>query len=151
MLKQIWRSGLIRRATLFLAVSIAVLTPLCWYLRIKSQRDLVAYIGMATGCHRVWFDLTIGRVYEDQSVEDAIAATKPIFVSRHGRYVELGYQRGLSFTGISIIAKDGKLISAQAGSCTWDHNFFGDMSQQDWREISESLASNERTLEIDGR
>ena len=45
-----------------------------------------------------------------------------------GRYGVYGFQKGLpgglAFTSLSVITRDGKLLSAGAGSCTWQFAFF---------------------------
>ena len=68
----------------------------------------------------------------------------PPRVERHGRYVQINYQNslesirstgGLNLTGITIIAKDDKLIFAKAWSCTWSHTFFNQMSRRNGGQV----------------
>lgn len=122
----------------------------CNYFRIRSTRDLAAYVGMSHECHPVWKELAFHRVRLGQPVEDVIAHTKPISIDRHGRFIELGYQEGFSFTGLQIIAMDGKLVRACAGSCTWDYTFFDAMNETDWTTYSSSREHNLRTVEYMG-
>ena len=112
MWKRIWAHGAVRKATYTIGVCVVAFVSLCWFFRIKSERDIMAYIGMAGECHPVWRDLAFGRVYEGQPVEETITITNPMFIIRHGRYVRLSYQEPFSFTGIEIVARDGRVISA---------------------------------------
>jgi hypothetical protein len=118
---------------------------------ITNARDLKAYFGMAVECHPVWKDLALQRIREGQPVDEVIAATKPVYVVRHGRFVELGYQEPLSFTAVQIIAMDGGLVRACTASCTWDYIFFDSMADGETQEMSDSFEANERTLEYNGR
>lgn len=122
-----------------------------WYFGIDSTRDLRAYAGMALECHPVWQDLALKRIREGQSVDDVIAKTKPVYVVRHGRFVELAYQEPLSFTVVQLIAIDGKLVRACTGSCTWGYTFFDSMTNVDAQEMWGSFDSDERTLIYHGQ
>jgi len=121
-----------------------------WYFGINTHRDLEAYVGMSLECHPVWWDLALHRIYKGQSVDAVIKQSKPAFVVRHGRFVELRYQEPFSYTGVQIVAMDGALTRAWAGSCTWDFKFFDSMSDIDIKEMSESFDKNARTVEYNG-
>jgi hypothetical protein len=63
-------------------------------------------------------------------------------VERFENVVILTYYRpttgkGLPFTGISIVARDGRLVSGQAWSCTWQRTFFEEWPREEqeafWR------------------
>jgi hypothetical protein len=44
-----------------------------------------------------------------------------------GRYAVYSYYRspeGIQFTGLAVVTRDGKLLSAESGSCTWQFSFF---------------------------
>jgi hypothetical protein len=91
---------------------------------------------MSRECHPVWKDLHWGHVHAGQDVDDVIAATKPARVEGYGDFVQLNYQEGLCFTGVTITAKNGRLASAAAWSCTWDRVFFDEMTQDDRQAFS---------------
>ena len=150
MLSRIWKQRFVRKAV-YATVTLAVLSSmLCWYFGISSTRDLKAYAGMALECHPVWRDLALHRIREGQSVDDVIAKTKPVYVVRHGRFDELGYQEPLSFTVVQLIAIDGRLARACTGSCTWDYTFFDSMTDAQTQEMSDSFDNHERTLVYNG-
>ncbi len=116
-LNRLWKRRVVRKIV-YATTTFAVLSStLCWYFGINSTSDLKAYVGMALECHPVWKDLALHHIREGRSVDDVIAATKPVYVVRHGRFIELGYQEPLSFTAVQMIAIDGKLVRAGAGSC----------------------------------
>jgi len=80
---------------------------------------------MSTECDSIWLDLAIRRVGEGDPVEDLTNIKAPERVENIGPYQQLSYHPdGLCFTGITIMAKDGKLLLAHAWSCTWQHAFF---------------------------
>ncbi len=135
-------------AAVILAISLSLV---CWYFGISSGRDFKAYIGMARTCHPVWQELALHRIYEGQLVDDVIKHTTPMLVVRHGRFVELTYQEPLSFAGVQIVAMDGRVTGAWTWSCTWDYTFFDSMTDGQHLEMSNSLATNERTLVFNGR
>jgi hypothetical protein len=133
-------------------ILLAVLAvAICSFFGIKRARDLKAYAGMALECHPVWQDLAVGRVYKGQQVNEVIETTQPVYVIRHGRFVEIGYQEPFAFTVIQIVAMDGKVVQACAASCTWDYLFFDSMSDDEQLEMSDSFDTNERTMEYNGR
>jgi hypothetical protein len=127
-----------------------MLSLVCWYFGVRSGSDFKAYIGMALECHAVWKDLAFQRIYEGQPVDDVIKQTNPVFVVRHGRFVELTYQEPLSFTGVQVVAMDGRLTRACTWSCTWDYTFFDSMTDGDVKEMSDSFNTNERTYTYNG-
>jgi hypothetical protein len=112
-----------------------------WHFHIWSWRDYEIYHAMSVECHPVWRDLHWGRVTLGQDVEEAIGATKPLRVERYGKFVSLGYEggRGLPFTRVGIIAKDGKLAYGFAGSCAWNRTFFSQMTKGDWEAYTEAM------------
>ena len=90
---------------------------------------------MSRECHPVWKELHAGRLYQGQPVEEVIVKTHPIRVERHAEFVCLDYQKGqqgLCLTGVTIFAKDGRLLSGQAWSCTWTWTFFDGMTNNDY-------------------
>jgi hypothetical protein len=133
-MRRLWSQRWFRiTACVFLVVSV-VLGLFCRYFGIRSHNDVIAYYGMSQECPPVWKDLALRRVSAGQSVEEAIQATSPLLVERHGSYVTLTYQHGLSFSGIMIVARNGRLRAAEAMGCTWQHKFFDEWSEADWND-----------------
>jgi hypothetical protein len=115
-----------------LALALLVALIFCaWYFRVWSWRDLQVFQMMSRECHPVWRDLHWGRIYAGQDVEDVITSTNPVRVERYGEFVQLNYQRGLCFTGVTITARNGRLAGATAWSCTWDRVFFDQLATVD--------------------
>jgi hypothetical protein len=100
----------------------------CWHFGVWSVRDWVAYQEMSR--YPVFRDLHAGRIRQGQPVEEVIAQTHPVRVERFDNFVVLEYQGGdgFCFAGVTVVARDGRLVSAQAWSCTWQRTFFADWS-----------------------
>ncbi len=131
-MKRLFTKRLVRNASLiFLVLALSVLATAQYY-RIWSFRDYHFYIGMHRECHPVCQDLYHQRINPGDDVEEVIASTNPVRVERFENYIRLNYQEGLCFSGVTITAKDGKLVGAAAWSCTWDRTFFDALSQQEW-------------------
>jgi len=124
---------------LFATASVLVVLGSAWYFRIWSWRDLVVFQQMSRECHPVWKDLHWARVHAGQDVEEVIAHTGPVSVTRFDRYVELRYQSGLSFTGVRMVARDGQLVDAVAWSCTWHKTFFDELTPSEWEALSRAF------------
>lgn len=115
-----------------LVLIVLVALAVCAFeFRIYSWRDLQIYRMMSHECHPVWRDLHWGRIHSGHDVEEVIAATKPVRVERYGEFVKLSYQEGLCFTGVTIGAKNGRVASAAAWSCTWNRVFFNELTDED--------------------
>ena len=124
------------------AVLLIALLSCAWYFQVWSWHDFKVYQAMSRECHPVWRDLQWGRVHAGQNVEDVIAATKPVRVERYGEFVRLDYQEGLCFTGVAITAKNDRLASAAAWSCTWNRTFFDELTEQDWQAFSNAYEAH---------
>lgn len=131
-LSQRWFKRLAGLVVTLLAVTLACAS----YFRVWGWRDMMAYQGMSRECHPVWRELHWDRIRAGQDVEQVIAETQPARVERYGEFVQLSYQQGLSFTGVTITAKNGRLASAGAWSCTWNRVFFDELSRDDWKAYS---------------
>jgi hypothetical protein len=131
MFKRVWKHRLMQRTAYAIVVVAVSFFSFCWFVKIESITHPRTFIGIARSCHPVWKDLACGRIYEGQPVDEVIAKTKPAHVDRRGVFVSLDYHEPWSLTVMRVIAKNGKLVSAHAGSCTWDHTFFDSMSEQD--------------------
>jgi hypothetical protein len=101
---------------------------------------------MSQECHPVWRELHWGRIYAGQNVEEVIAATKPVSTERYGEFVQLNYQDGLCFSGVVITAKNGRVASATASSCTWSRDFFNQLTLDDWQAYSAAYDAHWRPV-----
>jgi len=118
------RSSLIYLVTLT-ALMTAGLLAFCWHHGVWSWRDWEIYRCMEHECHPVWRDLHAGRIRVGDDVDQVIERTNPAWVEEFENVKILCYKgRGLAFTGVTITAKDGRLMSAMAWSCTWERRFF---------------------------
>src|SRR6185295_5726500 len=113
------------------ALFLGILISACVYFRVAYPKDVVAYIGMAQECHPIWKKLALRQINAGDSAADFLADNSPTSRVEFGRYCVYRFAPGeekgyLSFTGLSVIARDGKLIHAGAGSCCWDFTFFDD-------------------------
>ena len=116
------------------------------YLRIWSWHDLQVYRMMSHECHPVWKDLHRGRVHAGQNVEAVIADTRPVRVERYGQFVRLSYQERLSFSGVAITAKDGRLVHAVAWSCTWQREYFDELTEDEWQAHSNAYEAYRQAI-----
>ncbi|MGL4549798.1 MAG: hypothetical protein ACRC33_01315 [Gemmataceae bacterium] len=101
-------------------------------------------------------ELSSGRVHAGQDVERVIESTNPPRVERYGGFVRLNYQPGLSFTGVTVTAKNGRLASAVAWSCAWDRVFFDELNADDWEAYSDAYDAHwqpirKKRAEAEGR
>jgi hypothetical protein len=117
----------------------------CWYYGVWSVRDWHALREMPQACHPVWRDLYAGRIRSGDEIEPVITRTSPPQVDRFGRWVQLGYYPGPgSMTRVIVVARDGKLVSASAWSCTWHYVFFDTLTDQERRHLGQALTANIR-------
>jgi hypothetical protein len=133
---------LLRILVALLLAGLMCLLLVCWSTGIWSYRQLEVYQAMSRECHPVWHDLWNGRIREGDDIERVIERTTPRLVERHGPFVDAVYQVG--FTGLSITAIDGRVVSASSASCTWSWVFFDGMSD---RERADWAASTSVHLE----
>lgn len=108
-------------------VGVAVLAS-CAFFRIWRPRDVEAYLGMASECHPVWRQFAFRHFGAGDSARDLLQRYPPSRREEFGRYGVYWYyhgdSNGIPFTGLSVVTRDGKLLSAGAGSCTWQFSFF---------------------------
>ena len=91
---------------------------------------------MDAECHPVWRDFYYSRIKAGDELDAVTARTRPSVVKREGESVLLEYyqeyQKGYAyFTGIMAEARDGRLVSAYAYSCTWTRQFFDETGQEE--------------------
>jgi hypothetical protein len=107
----------------------------CWHHRIWSYKDYLIYSEIRR--YPVGDDLWLGRVRAGQDLEELTARHPPHRVEQMGPFTVLTYYsvwplppKSLPFEALEIVAKDGRLVSAGAASCTWQKEFFA-MSPDD--------------------
>ena len=133
-----------------IVVGILALLAFCLTHRVWSVGEWRVYQAMEKECHPVWRDYHFGRIRAGDPVDDVIAQTAPGTVKRQGRWVILGYPkdpdvRGISFTGLTAVAYDGRMVCALGASCTWVRLFFDEMTDEQSREFfGRSKADPER-------
>ena len=132
-------------------VMVALAVVAVWYFRIHGFRSVLAYREMDKECHRIWKDLALRKVYAGEDLDEFLASNTPSTIRRHDNYGTMRFYQnynpgsgGLYFTGITVIAGDNRLVWAVAASCTWQHTFFNELSQEDayyesYRTYVESL------------
>ena len=124
------------RWAVYLSVPVVPIVILGIYCGPHWYRDAWIRNEMSKECHPVWRDLENGRVGAGQSVDEVIQKTSPTRILRYGAYTQLTYHQPpvnpdlLYMTSVTILAKDGRLVHAGAGSCTWHRIFFDKMSPQ---------------------
>jgi hypothetical protein len=136
-MRQLWKRWWFWLTGAVVAGCLTVLT-LCWSYRVWSFEGWRVYHAMAAECHPAWRDFHYGRVRAGDPVEEVIARTHPVSVTRRGRWVGLSYQdnrRGLCFGGMNAMAYDGRMVCAYAWSCTWLRLFFDELSDDQYREL----------------
>jgi hypothetical protein len=132
------RSFRIHAAVLAAAV---VLTLVCWHWGIWSYRDFLAYQEVCR-CP-VGEDLWHGRIRPGQDLGTFDAEHPPHRTRRFGPFVMLTYYAvwpsdGLQMEGLTVTAKDGRLVHAEAAGCTWGRVFFA-MSPADRVEFGRAF------------
>lgn len=121
------------------------------HYRIWSWNDWRTFREMSRECHPVWRDLYFGRIAAGQDVRELLASTKPEHVEHYGPYVALNFHPSFSYTGLTVVARDQKLVSASARSCTWHRTFFDVMTPQDrdeYRRLYRESHAEETKLAI---
>ena len=121
--KKIW---LVLAGSVLLLIGFAV--GLCAFLRIHRVADIDAYAGMAAECHPIWKEFAFRRFGFGDSAVDMLRRFPPTRREEFGRYgiysFTMGTSNELDWTVLTVVAREGKLIAAGAGSCTWQFPFF---------------------------
>ncbi|WP_437227046.1 hypothetical protein SH661x_000146 [Planctomicrobium sp. SH661] len=117
-----------RRLIIAGAAVFSLLIAACLFFRIYGPQDLRTYVAMASEGHPVWRELALRRIRAGHPVDDLLKRYPPSSRSEFGPYGVYDYYQdsepGLYFTGVTVVARDGKLIQATAWSCTWNSVFF---------------------------
>lgn len=146
-----WPPGKRRVAFLCMGVLLS-LVGVCVFFRISHTRDLTAMLEMNRECHPIWRQFAIRRFGHGSSASRMLQLNPATRTEQFGRYCVYHYHRGSSndigFTSLAVVAKDGRLVSAAAGSCTWTFVFF---QTQDADLAREHAAYFEQKLETNYR
>ena len=106
----------------------ALLFAACIFLRIHSPRDIDAFFEMARECHPVWRQFAFRRFGPGDSLAALLQRHPPKSREEFGRYGIYTFHpwesNAIPFTSLTVTSRDGKLLSAGAGSCTWQFIFF---------------------------
>lgn len=124
------------------AVLACILTLLtCWHHNVWSWRDWEIYEQMSLECHPVWRDLNAGRIKPGDDIQRVIWRTKPSRVENLEDVTMLSYPEA-GFTIVGITAKDGRVVSAGAASCTWNKTFFDTWDKTDQDEFQKRYSAH---------
>jgi hypothetical protein len=100
----------------------------CVFLRIHNLRDIEAYRGMAAECPPIWKAFAFRRFGSGDSTQELFHRFPPARRLEFGPYGIYSFSdspsNAILFTSFSVVTRDGKLICAGAGSCTWQFTFF---------------------------
>ena len=122
------RAKLIIAAGAFLAVSLTLIAVGCAFFQIRHPRDVRAYLGMAAEIHPVWREFALRRYGAGSSAKDLVRLHPPRTKHEFGSYAVYDYDDFgdgfFSWSNLRVTARDGKLLSAMAGSCTCQFTFF---------------------------
>lgn len=100
----------------------------CVFLRIREVRHLEAYAEMARTFPPVWREFAFRKLSAGDLAADLLQRHKPTRIEEFGRYGIYSYypggEGGLPMSGVVAITRDGRLLTAEAASCTWKLTFF---------------------------
>ena len=122
--RRLWAGRWFRRGVFASAACLIILLGLCAFFRVWSPAGLEAYRGMAAECHPVWRAFAFRQFSRGDSTASLFAKFPPTRREEFGRYGIYHYGPPMAFTGFTVIARDGQLLTAGAGSCTWSFTFF---------------------------
>jgi|SRR5688572_6361154 len=120
----LWSNRKVRICIIVVAVVISVAVGCCAFLRISRPADIEAYFGMAIECDPVWRQFALRQFSAGDSAAELLRRFPPDQREEFGRYGVYSYGGPLAFAGFSVVTRDGKLLSASSGSCTWRFTFF---------------------------
>lgn len=122
----------------------------CAFLRVSGPADIEAYLGMASECHPVWKQFALRRFGPGDSAQELFRRFPPTRRLEFGRYSIYSYDldpAGFSFTKLAVVTRDGRLLSAQSGSCTWEFTFFQTQDPELDREYASFIRERHREQE----
>ena len=130
---------------------LAILLEACVFLRISYPRDVDAYLGMASECHPVWKQFALRRFGAGDSAHKLLGRFPPTRRLEFGRYGVYSFRTrppdSIPFTSLSVVTRDGMLLSAQAGSCTWRFTFFWTQDLELDRQYAAFMQEHHRMAE----
>ena len=136
---------------LLAALMLGALWSVCAFLRLSRPQDLVAFLGMASECHSVWKQFAFRRFGAGGSALELFRRFPPTRREEFGRYGIYRFSDGpancIPFTSLSVVTKDGKLIAAASGSCTWRFTFFSTQDPELNRQYAGFLQQRHRESE----
>ncbi len=134
--------------TCVLAVVLLPLVVFYHVLGIHSRMDVLAYRMMIREqYHPVWKDLALRRIRKGDDLQMLLQKHPPVCVEAFGSFASVLYNRPLSYNTLGVIAKDGRLISARAGSCTWHHVFFN--SPEEEEALDQAYSNHIKQVHLD--
>jgi hypothetical protein len=111
-----------------IALWAAIIIGACVYLRIFKPADVEAYREMARECHPVWKQFALRQFGPGDSAQRLFQRFPPTRRDEFGRYGVYAYWKGppdsIPFSSFGVVTRDGKLLGAGAGGCTWKFTFF---------------------------
>lgn len=117
-----------------------------WYFGIHSLTSCSAYWQMYRAYHPIWKDLALRRIQAGRDVSEFAGSYPASWSWRHGAYTSMDFYDNyvpgrpvIYFSGITVIAKEGRLKCAVAWSSTWHHIFFDEFSKDEHKNYRESL------------
>ena len=133
-MRKLWRKRWFRVAAYCLGGFLVLMGATCWFFRISSLDDIEWYQRfMSDGYHPIWRDLALRRIGEGDSVEELRKIAQPTKEWSVDGYTSFYYflPGGMKCPRriVHLLAKDGRLFYAEAGSCFWGFKFFGDMER----------------------
>ena len=106
---------------------------------------------MAQECHPVWKQFALRRFGRGDAANELFRRFPPTHRDEFGRYgiysFSAGPPGGIPFTRVSVVTKDGRLIAAGSGSCTWRFTFFNAQDPELERQYEALLRERYRSHE----
>jgi hypothetical protein len=125
--RHLWSNKKARRLGVVAALFSIAAIGCCVFFRITRPADIEAYRGMASECHPIWKQFALRRFGAGDSTAELLRRFSPDRREEFGRYGIYSYYAGaggIPFTSLRVVTRDGKLLSAESGSCTWRFSFF---------------------------
>lgn len=127
-----------------LAVAIGVVVSWCASHNVWSQQDYYNYRAMCEWNHPVLHALRNGDIHQGSTAAELRAVAAPERTLEYGRLVYYYYTPRMSFDTVWLSTVDGRVTSAQTGSCTWHWTFF----DNEPKELSIAANVVETTLDF---
>ena len=141
-----------KKITITAAVGLlALLFAACIFFRVRRPGDVTQHSVMASEFPEIWRALARRHFGPGDSAEELIKQCPPRKTKKFGAYAMYEYYAGgLQMSGISVIAREGKLISARAGGCGLNYTFFETVDPE-WEKQYEVYAREKwKRLELRG-